>query len=324
VKKQSFIVTGAAGFIGSNLAAALNRRGHADLTLVDHLDAGGLKARNIEGLIYSRFLDKAEFRAALRAGDIAPVTGVLHLGACSSTTQMDEAYLDDNNVAYTRELCEWSLNHGARFVYASSAATYGDGSRGYSDAAEAVPGLEPLNPYGWSKQRFDLWALNSGRLPLIAGVKYFNVYGPREDHKGDMRSVIHKAYRQILDTGGLQLFRSHRPGIRDGEQRRDFVYVRDAVNVTLFLLDHPEANGLFNCGTGEARTWLDLTRALFRAMGREPRILFVDMPEAIRERYQYFTEADLTRLRAAGYAQPFTSIEAGVRDYVETWLSRPA
>ncbi len=319
--RTGIIVTGGAGFIGSNLAAALNRRGHTDLTLVDRLDAAGAKARNLRGLKMAAYLDKADFRADFRRDRIAAPAAVFHLGACSSTTEADEAYLEDNNVAYTRELCEWSLRHGARFVYASSAATYGDGARGYGDDHSGIPALQPLNPYGWSKQRFDLWALGSGALRQVAGIKYFNVYGPREDHKGDMRSMVNKAYRQILDTGELQLFRSHRPDVRDGEQRRDFVYVRDAVETTLFFFDHPEVNGLFNCGTGQARTWVEVAHALFLAMERPPRIRFVDMPAAIRDRYQYFTQADTARLRAAGYTAEFTAIEDGVREYVRSWLS---
>jgi ADP-L-glycero-D-manno-heptose 6-epimerase len=316
---ERFIVTGGAGFIGSNVVAALNGRGCDDILVVDNLD-GGLKQRNLDDLSYAAFMDKREFRAAFNGGTVEAPDAVFHLGACSSTTETDRDYLLDNNYHYTRELCQWCLERGARFIYASSAATYGDGARGYSDEHGLVPSLEPLNLYGESKQLFDRWALENGLLDRIAGLKYFNVYGPREDHKGDMRSLVNKAYGQILETGALNLFRSHRPDYADGEQERDFVYVRDAVNVTLHFYDHPEVSGLFNCGTGTARTWVDLAGALFAAMGRAPNILFVDMPPAIRDKYQYHTEADITRLRAAGYAAPFMSIEAGVKDYVRTWL----
>jgi ADP-L-glycero-D-manno-heptose 6-epimerase len=319
---SGIIVTGGAGFIGCNVARALHARGASELTIVDHLNHDA-KRRNLAGTEHVRYLDRDEFRTLVRRRAIEKPRAVVHLGACSSTTETDEAYLTDNNVLYTRELCEWCLEAGIRFVYASSAATYGDGADGYSDRHDAIPRLRPLNPYGRSKQQFDLWALGRGLLDRIAGIKYFNVYGPHEDHKGDMRSMVNKAHAQVLKTGELTLFRSHRPDYRDGEQKRDFVYVRDAVAVTLFLLDHPQANGIFNCGTGRARTWLDVARALFDAMGVPPRIRFVDMPEGIRERYQYHTEADMTKLRAAGYHAPFTSIETGVRDYVVTHLARP-
>jgi ADP-L-glycero-D-manno-heptose 6-epimerase len=311
-----WIVTGGAGFIGSNVVAALNARGEDGILVVDHLDEAGMKQRNLASLRFADYMDKAAFRAVLRAGRAPDASAVCHLGACSSTTVTDEAYLEDNNVAYSRELCEWSLARGARFVYASSAATYGDGSLGYSDDPALVKRLRPLNPYGSSKQRFDLWAMNSGALARCAGIKYFNVYGPGEDHKGEMRSVVNKAHRQIRDTGELQLFRSARPDFADGEQKRDFVFVRDAVNVTLFCADRPGANGLFNCGTGLARTWLDLAHAVFAAMNRPARVCFVDMPEAIRDRYQYFTQADVGRLRGAGYAALFTTLEDGVREYI--------
>ncbi len=318
---DSFIVTGGAGFIGSNLVKALNRRGHADILIVDHLNHAA-KDRNLRGLHYRAYQDKADFRRDLHAGTLPAVATVFHLGACSSTTETDAGYLRDNNVAYTRELCTWSLARGARFIYASSAATYGDGALGYADDPALVPRLQPLNLYGQSKQDFDLWALREGLLERIVGLKYFNVYGPGEDHKGDMRSLVNKAYRQILDAGTLNLFRSHRSDYRDGEQDRDFVYVRDAVAVTLFFHDHADRSGLFNCGTGRARTWLALAHALFAAMGRPPQLNFMDMPEHLRDKYQYHTEADMARMRKAGYTAPFTSVEDGVDDYVRNHLAR--
>lgn len=317
------VVTGAAGFIGCNLALALKRRGCGDIVVVDRIDHIA-KKRNLARIGDCEFVDKDEFRDRVRRKAQEKAEAVFHLGACSSTTETDEKFLADNNTDYTRELCEWALEHGARFVYASSAATYGDGSRGYSDDHSLITSLQPLNPYGWSKQNFDLWALRNGLLDRIAGLKYFNVYGPFEDHKGDMRSMINKAYDEVRAKGELTLFKSHRPDYRDGEQERDFIYVRDAVAMTLFFFDFPNANGIFNCGTGVARTWLDLARSVFAAMGKTPNIRFVDMPETIRSRYQYHTRADMGKLRSAGYRPATMSIEDGVREYVTKYLADPA
>jgi len=248
------------------------------------------------------------------------VEAIIHLGACSATTEKDADYLFQNNTRYTETLADWCIHNDIRFVYASSAATYGDGSLGYSDADAVTPTLKPLNMYGYSKHLFDLWALQRGWLNKIVGLKYFNVFGPNEDHKGSMRSVVNIAYQQILKTGEVQLFKSDRPDYKDGEQMRDFVYVKDAVDVTLWFVDHPNANGLFNCGTGKARTWVDLASATFRAMGREPNIRFIDMPDHLKGKYQYFTQADAAKLRAAGYTKPFTTLEDAVKDYVDTSL----
>lgn len=320
------IVTGAAGLIGSNIVRLLNARGEHDILAVDHLEGGdsartALKRRNLDALTVSQYAERDAFRAALRAGEVAPPRAVYHLGACSSTTETNEGFLADNNTAYTRELAEWCLAHGTRFVYASSAATYGDGSQGYSDDEAGIPALRPLNLYGWSKQKFDLWALETGAAGRIAGLKYFNVFGPGEDHKGDMRSVVAKSYVTVRDTGRIALFKSDRPDYADGCQDRDFVYVKDAAAVTIWLGDHPEVNGIFNCGTGRARTWIDLARALFAAIGREPHIDFVEMPAKLKGKYQYHTEAEMTKLRAAGCNVPFRPLEEAVKDYVDTHLS---
>ncbi len=318
-----YIVTGGAGLIGSNVVLELNRRGEENILVVDHLTHPGKRA-NLNRERFARYMERDEFREAVRAGSIPAPKTLFHLGACSSTTETNQAYLDDNNTGYTRELCQWALANGTRFLYASSAATYGGGEYGYDDADDAVTRkLQPLNLYGWSKQKFDLWAMDAGLMDRIVGLKFFNVFGPGEDHKGDMRSVVHKAYGQILETGVLKLFRSHRPDYEDGCQDRDFVYVKDAARVMLFFHDHPEANGLFNCGTGRARTWLDLGRAIFRAMGREPAIEFVDMPEKLRDKYQYHTQAETAKLRAAGCEPATTPLEDAVEDYVRTYLSLP-
>ena len=314
-------MTGAAGFIGRNVVAELNRRGAERILIVDDLGSDE-RWKNLRGLKFEEIYSVAKFREAFQADKLPPTQAVYHLGACSATTETNAGYLLDNNTHYTRELCEWCLAKGARFVYASSAATYGDGAQGYSDADAATPSLVPLNMYGMSKHLFDLWALRNGVLGKIAGLKYFNVYGPGEDHKGDMRSVIHKAYGQIRETGAVKLFKSYRPDYKDGEQVRDFVYVKDAVDVTLFCGENPQASGLFNCGTGQARSWNDLARATFAAMGLEPRIEYIEMPVSLRSKYQYFTQAEMGKLRAAGYAQAFTSLEDGIRDYVQGYLAK--
>ena len=315
------IVTGAAGFIGRNCVAELNRRGKTDLILADLLGTDD-KWKNLVGLQFDDLLTPEELvdRIDNDIGFVDEVEAIIHLGACSATTEKNADYLFENNTRYTETLADWCIYNGIRFVYASSAATYGDGSLGYSDSDAVTPTLQPLNMYGYSKHLFDLWALKRGWFEKIVGLKYFNVFGPNEDHKGSMRSVVNIAYQQILKTGEVQLFKSDRPDYRDGEQMRDFVYVKDAVDVTLWFVDHPEANGLFNCGTGKARTWVDLAKATFKAMGRKPNIRFIDMPDALKGKYQYFTQADATKLRACGYKKPFTSLEDAVKDYVEISL----
>ncbi len=313
------IVTGGAGFIGSNVVQALNARGVEDILVVDDLNHP-LKKRHLERLSFARYMDKGDLRPAIRRGEFEEVRQVFHLGACSSTTEQDEAYLADNNTAYTRELAEWCLAGGRRFIYASSAATYGAGELGYSDDESLLPQLKPLNLYGKSKQAFDMIALRAGWLDRIVGLKFFNVFGPNEDHKGSMRSVIHKAYGQILKTGKMGLFKSYHPDYPDGGQVRDFVYVKDVVAVILWFLDHPDRNGIFNCGTGHARSWVDLVRGVFAAMGREPNIEFIEMPEELRDHYQYFTEADLTKLRKTGCDHEFMTLENAIDDYVKNHL----
>ncbi len=314
-----YIVTGGAGFIGRNLVAALNARGHEDILIVDRLGSDQ-KWKNLLGLSFIDFVDLEEFRNFIVDSSIDELETVFHLGACSDTTERDADYLLDNNYRYSQEVCQWCLSSDVRFIYASSAATYGDGSEGYSDDEDRIARYRPLNMYGYSKQMFDHWAAREGLFDRIVGLKYFNVFGPCEDHKGEMRSMVHKAYGQIVSTGKVRLFKSHRPGYGDGEQLRDFVYVKDAVEVTLFFEDRSQVSGLFNCGTGKARSWNDLMNALFAAMGRPPEIEYIDMPESLRNQYQYFTQADGAKLRSAGYDRPFTPLEEAVRDYVTTYL----
>ncbi len=312
---SKYIVTGGAGFIGSNIVAALNARGEDDILVVDLLGKDE-KWKNLVGLRYADYLEADAFRLALHQDTLAKVEAVFHMGACSATTELDASYLVDNNYRFTRELCEWCLRNEVRFIYASSGATYGDGALGYSDDDEMTWKLKPLNMYGYSKHMFDLWALRNNLQDAIVGLKFFNVYGPREDHKGDMRSVVHKSFGQIRDTGVVKLFKSYHPDYKDGEQVRDFVYVKDAVEVCLHFARNRRASGIFNVGTGTCRTWLDLARATFSALGLEPKIEFIDMPESLRAKYQYRTEADISKLRRAGYDAPMHTLEAGVRDYL--------
>jgi ADP-L-glycero-D-manno-heptose 6-epimerase len=313
------LVTGGAGFIGSALVWALNRCGCEHIVVCDRLGTDE-KWRNLTPLRFAHYVEADELLPRLQNGALGKFNFVLHLGACSSTTERDASYLIRNNYEFTKDLAAWSLANRTRFVYASSAATYGDGAAGMADDDARLDTLRPLNMYGYSKHLFDLHARRAGFLDRIVGLKYFNVFGPNEDHKGDMRSVVHKSFGQVRETGVIRLFKSHRPDYRDGEQKRDFLYVKDAVAMTLYLAANEKAGGLFNIGSGKARTWLDLARAVFAALKREPKIEFVEMPEGIRDKYQYFTEANLARLQAAGYAAPVTSLEDAVSDYVGNYL----
>lgn len=315
------IVTGSAGFIGRNVVAALNQRGTSDILLVDQLGQDE-KWQNLRGLNFEDLIPPGELARWLECNGGA-VDAIVHLGACSATTETNADFLLENNYRFTRDLCNWAVERDVRFVYASSAATYGDGTHGYQDDDAYTRQLHPLNMYGYSKHMFDLWALRSGLLDRIVGLKFFNVFGPYEGHKGEMRSVVAKAYEQIAATGELSLFKSYRQGIADGEQQRDFVYVADAVAVILHFLDNRDVSGLYNCGTGRARTWIDLAQAVFQAMDRPANVRFVEMPEAMRAKYQYFTEADTTRLRGAGFKADFLELEEAVEVYVRTHLGGP-
>ncbi len=319
--KKQIAVTGAGGFIGRNVVAELNARGYDNLLLVDSMGCDE-KWRSLLGLQYEDFLHPDEFLASVEKGKIAELDAMIHLGACSSTTERDADFLLKNNYRYTRILCEYSIRDNTRFIYASSAATYGDGSHGYSDDVAELPILRPLNMYGYSKHMVDLWARKHELFDRIVGLKYFNVFGPCEDHKGDMRSMVAKSYDQIKKTGKVELFKSYRPDYADGEQKRDFIYVKDAVAMTLHFLEHRNNGGLFNCGTGHARSWKDLATATFAAMNLPPQIEFIAMPEVLQGKYQYFTQAPMEKMRKAGYTTPFTSLEDAVFDYVTTYLDK--
>jgi ADP-L-glycero-D-manno-heptose 6-epimerase len=317
------IVTGGAGFIGSNVVKALNERGVDDALIVDRLGTGE-KWKNLVGLRFSDFEHKDHFIAKVERGLFdREVTAIVHMGACSSTVERDADYLYTNNFLYTRRLAEhFGPLERVRFIYASSAAVYGDGARGYSDEDALTPELKPLNMYGFSKLAFDVWALRTGFSQRSVGLRFFNVFGPNEHHKGDMRSVAVRAYHQARKEGRAKLFKSYKPEFRDGEQLRDFVYIKDTVKTVLFFLDNPRVNGVYNVGTGEPRNFNDLVKAVFNALGIETRIEYIDMPEGLEKRYQYITSADLSKLRSAGYREKFMRLEDAVSDYVRNHLMR--
>ncbi|NWF49946.1 MAG: ADP-glyceromanno-heptose 6-epimerase [Ignavibacteriaceae bacterium] len=314
------VVTGGAGFIGSAIIWKLNQLGEENILIVDELGEDD-KWKNLVGLRFKDFIHKDEFITWVTDEDVPyEINKVIHLGANSSTTEKDADHLLSNNYQYTQELARFCLWRNIRFIYASSAATYGNGSRGFSDDQAQLEIHRPMNMYGYSKHLFDLWAMKQGILDKIAGLKYFNVYGPNEYHKGDMRSVVHKAYEQVRETGKVRLFKSKNPLYKDGEQMRDFIYVKDAVDITLFFLEHPEINGIFNVGSGKARTWNDLATALFVALDKPVNIEYIDLPKHLEGKYQYFTEADLSKLYKAGYKKPLTSLEEGVNEYIKLYL----
>ena len=313
------VVTGGVGFIGSAIIQALNERGATDFIVVDETDHPE-KKKNLTSLKYSELKQKDAFLNSVLNRSVPKVKAIIHMGACSSTTETDEAFLIRNNYNYTRHLAEYALERGIRFIYASSAATYGNGENGYSDDESKLETLEPLNLYGESKQRFDRWAKEQGVLDRMVGLKYFNVFGPNEYHKEDMQSMVRKGFMQAQDTGKIQLFKSYQTEYADGGQERDFLYVKDAVEMTLFFLDHPDLNGIFNVGAGVARNWIDLATAVFKAMGKEPQIEFIDMPDSIRAQYQYHTCAGIEKIRSAGYTRSITSLEDAITDYIQNYL----
>lgn len=313
---MKIIVTGGAGFIGSAIIWRLNELGADDILNVDRLDETD-KGKNLAPLKFSDYLDADDFIDDIDLFKDAKT--IFHMGACSSTTERDSDYLIRNNYQYTKDLAEWSVANGVRFIYASSAATYGDGSAGMNDRSDDLDSLRPLNMYGYSKHLFDKYAHRNGLFDRIVGLKYFNVFGPNENHKGDMRSLVNKAYSQITETGKLQLFKSHHPDYADGEFGRDFVYVKDAVEMTLHFMEN-QAGGLFNIGSGKMHTWNELAEAIFAAMDLPPNIEFIEMPEHLRDRYQYHTLADVTRIRQTGYDSEPTPLKEAVADYVQNYL----
>jgi ADP-L-glycero-D-manno-heptose 6-epimerase len=314
------VVTGGAGFIGSAIVWKLNQLGENKIIVVDELGLDD-KWKNLVPLKFEDFIHKDDFISMIIDRDVSfKIDSIIHMGANSSTTEKDADHLFSNNYLYTKELAQYSLEKNVRFIYASSAATYGDGSLGFDDDENKLETLRPLNMYGYSKQLFDLWAKRNGVFDKIVGLKYFNVYGPNEYHKGDMRSVVHKAFEQIRDTGKVKLFKSLNSKYKDGEQLRDFIYIKDAVDMTLFFLDKPNVNGLFNLGTGKARTWNDLVTAIFKSLNKEVKIEYIDLPEHLQEKYQYFTEANMNKIKKAGFTSSITGLEEGVTDYVKNYL----
>lgn len=313
------IVTGAAGFIGSCLVGKLNQEGFYDIVVVDDFSKHE-KDHNLEGKRFSQKVERSHFSKWLDENEKL-VQFIFHLGARTDTTEFNTELLNELNLDYSKMVWEKCVKYGLPLVYASSAATYGGGEFGYDDEHSLSEKLHPLNPYGISKNEFDKWALKQDKKPYFwAGLKFFNVYGPNEYHKGRMASVILHSFNQIQEKGGVKLFRSHHSNYKDGEQLRDFVYVKDVVNVCYFLMHHRKDNGIYNLGSGKARTFLDLVNATFKALDKSPKIDFMDTPIDIRDKYQYFTEANMKKMKAIGYEIPFHSLEEGVTDYVKNYL----
>ena len=314
------IVTGGAGFIGSAFVWKLNQQGIDDILIVDALEKSE-SWKNLVGLRFSDYLHKEDFLEMLLTTDIFEnVDAIIHMGACSATTEEDGDYLMDNNYRYTKLLSQWCQQNGAYFMYASSAATYGNGEFGFKDSDDLLTKFRPENRYGFSKHFFDLYAQKNNLLDSIVGLKFFNVFGPNEAHKGDMKSVVAKAYKQIQEEGEVKLFKSHRDDYKDGEQMRDFVYIKDCVEVMWWLLSNRSVTGIFNVGTSQARTWKDLVGGIYKALDKKPNIKFIDMPEHIRGHYQYYTEASGEKLKKAGCPIEFRSLEDAVKDYVQEYL----
>lgn len=320
LSKGTILVTGGAGFIGSALVWELNRRGLTNILIADFLGSDE-KWKNLAPLRFADYIeaDNLLMRLDISSDLFADVRTVFHLGAASSTTETDAAYLIQNNFEYTKAMARFALEGDRRFLYASSAATYG-GIEASLPESVALHTLRPLNMYGYSKHMFDCYAERAGILPRITGLRYFNIFGPNEDHKGDMRSVVHKSFYQILETGQVSLFKSYRPEFQDGEQRRDFLYVKDAVSATVFLAEKLDGGGLFNIGSGQPNTWISLVTAIFRSLGQAPKISFIEMPDELQNKYQYFTCANITKLHEAGFDEPMTPLADAVRDYVVNYL----
>lgn len=317
------IVTGAAGFIGSGLISRLNQEGFKSIIAVDDFSKIE-KAENLEGKIIQEKVERTELFNWLEANN-RDVEFIFHIGARTDTTEFDRDIFEELNVSYSKKIWEKCIAYQIPLVYASSAATYGLGEHGYDDNESTLSQLKPLNPYGDSKNEFDIWALQQEKKPFFwAGLKFFNVYGPNEYHKGRMASVVMHAFNQINKTEKMKLFRSHNPDFKDGEQMRDFIYVKDLIDVCIFFMHHRKNSGIYNLGSGRARTFKDLVTSTFNAMGKTPDISYIDTPEDIRDKYQYFTQANMSKLRSIGFTRPFTSLEDGIDDYVKNYLSTGA
>ncbi len=313
------IITGGAGFIGSNLVKSLNDKGIFDIYIVDDLNSH-FKKSYLEKLIYIKYFDKKDFRKLLQNKQLPKAESIIHLGACSDTTEYNMQYLLDNNVAYSKDIFKYCLDSGIKFIYASSAAVYGDGVNGYN---ENVTKLWPLNPYAKSKYLFDEWVIKKSHKPsTCVGLRFFNVYGPNEFHKGKMASMVFQAFNQVNDNGAIRLFKSYNKKYADGAQQRDFIYVCDVVDVIEFFLKQKNSTGIFNVGSGKARSFNDLAKALFKSMQKDENIQYIAMPKSLIAKYQYFTQADLDHLRSAGYKGSFTTIEEGIRKYVQEYLQK--
>lgn len=317
------VVTGGSGFIGSALIWRLNQMGRTDIIVVDHFGENE-KYKNLIPLKFMDVFDREYFGSMVQDGFLKDnkIETIYHLGACSSTTMQDFNFLLHNNYEYSKFLCGNAVDNNIRFIYASSAATYGDGSNGYKDDESQLEILRPLNGYGYSKQLFDLWIKNNGFLDKVVGLKYFNVYGPNEYHKNDMRSVVSKSFDQIIETKKTRLFKSTVKGMADGEQKRDFIYVKDAVDMTLFFGENKIVNGIYNVGTGKANSFNSLVKPIFKTLGLKENIEYFEMPEVLKNKYQNFTQADIDKIRKAGYQKEITDISDAVSDYVANYLNK--
>ncbi len=320
---KMIVITGGTGFIGSCLTWKFNQQGRTDLLLVDIQGNELPKLKNLEKRKFADYFEKEDFLKELAKDSFSrKIDAIFHFGACTDTTETRKDYLWETNYEYSKRLAEWAFKEGKRFLYASSAATYGDGSVGYSDDESGLLKLKPLNLYGLSKHVFDLWVWENKLHRKFVGLKFFNVFGPNEHHKGEMRSMVYKGYEQIKQSGKIRLFKSYRKEFADGEQKRDFIYVMDALEVVLWFWNHPSVTGIFNLGTGRAESWIHLAGAIFKALKKSPVIEYIDMPELIRNKYQYWTQADLSRLRQVGCDHKFMSLEEAVKDCVANYLEK--
>lgn len=320
--KKLIIVTGGAGFIGSAIVWRLNKEGITNIIVVDEIDS--VKWKNLVGLKFLDYIEKDDFLEKIKNNLYKnfDIDTIFHMGACSSTTHPDARYYIKNNFEYTKILCEFAVKKNVRFIYASSAATYGDGNLGFSDDENKLEILKPLNMYGYSKHLFDLWAKNKGLLNKIVGLKYFNVYGPNEYHKTDMRSFVVKAFEQIKSSGKVRLFKSYLPEYKDGEQLRDFIYIKDAVEMTFYFYENKKLSGIYNVGTGQPHSFNQLVYAVFESLNLKPQIEYIDMPENIKNQYQYYTKAEMNKLFSKGYNKPITDFNSAIDEYVKKYISK--